>query len=135
MIKIIIKGKAETDSPLRDCDGIECEDAVFSDYFRKGTYQDVVTGGHMYFKHEGRNLITYTEYESSRVLTQTELDDLADYTQGQWSDGIGEGFEQNPCGVDSDRDDIYISPWGEHQKVIVEQYTFRKEKLERIING
>jgi hypothetical protein len=48
-------------------------------------------------------------------LTDEEIDRLLDYTQGQWSDGIGEGFEQFPCHHEG-RKEIYLSPWYPMQK-------------------
>lgn len=44
------------------------------------------------------------------MLTNGEMDILIDYTQGQLSDGIGEGFEQTPCAV-INGEEIYLSPW------------------------
>lgn len=34
-----------------------------------------------------------TEYESPRKLTDEEIRFLVKYTQGQWSDGIGESLD------------------------------------------
>ena len=65
----------------------------------------------MNFKFEKGKLFTYTKYTSDRELTQDELDDLLDYTTGQWSDGIGEGFEQTPCMYVDNDEEAYISPW------------------------
>jgi hypothetical protein len=53
-------------------------------------------------------------------LSDDELTELSKYTQGQWSDGIGEGFEQYPC-CQSEGSDVYISPWIPGQKLEVIQ--------------
>lgn len=47
------------------------------------------------------------------------LEELKDYTQGQWSDGIGEGFEQFSY-KEIDGEEIYISPWYHGQKIFAE---------------
>lgn len=60
------------------------------------------------------------EYELTQPLTQEQLQELAEYTQGQWSDGIGKGFEQFPC-KEINGEEIYISPWSGGQKLYVEQ--------------
>lgn len=144
MVKIIVSGEASTDYPnLQDLHGIDCQDN-FSKYFDSNmSFTKDVTGGYMSFvynKQDGK-LYTETVYNSKRLLTEDELNQLAKYTQGQWSDGIGEGFEQHPCFEadepyqkydpnyddyndqdDADMDlDVYISPWCMGQKLIVEQ--------------
>lgn len=112
-MKIIIKGEAKTEySNLKELDGIDCQDC-FSYYFsgeRCKSFKDDITGGYMDFRFEGGKLMTYTEYESTRKLTEDEESKLISYTQGQWSDGIGEGFEQTPC-KEIDGEEVYISPW------------------------
>jgi hypothetical protein len=119
--EIIIKGEASTDYfNLKELNGIDCQDC-FSEYFDDTSYSNDVTGGYMFFKYENGKLMTYTTYDSNRKLTPSELENLSDYTQGQWSDGIGEGFEQYPCGYDDNGDDIYVSPWFFGQEVEVEQ--------------
>ena len=51
-------------------------------------------GGYLHFQHDGTasHLIVFTEYLSSRPLTEVEIETLVDYTLGQWSDGIGENL-------------------------------------------
>jgi hypothetical protein len=110
MYKITISGLAKTDyQNLKDLDGINSHD-TFSEYFHQSSYKDCVTGGYMSFKYELDKLWTITEYLSTRDLNTRELKELADYTQGQWSDGIGEGFEQFPCTY-IDGEEVYVSPW------------------------
>lgn len=96
--KITIKGEAKTSCPyLEELDGIDCQDC-FSEYFDGDeSFAEDVSGGYMHFKYEDDKLMTYTVYTSTRELTKKEEQQLIDYTQGQWSDGIGEGFEQESC--------------------------------------
>jgi hypothetical protein len=120
MYKIIVKGEAKTDYPnLEELHGIDCQDR-FSEYFDKCSYDKNVTGGYMNFRFEDGKLWTYTTYTSDRELTSDELDDLLEYTIGQWSDGIGEGFEQEACYYNED-DEVFISPWFYGQKVTIIQ--------------
>ena len=79
--------------------------------------KEVVTGG-LEFEYDDMacQLYAVTEYDASRLLSDTELEALQEYTQGQWSDGIGEGFEQSP-----QRGDFYISAWHGKQVITVRQ--------------
>jgi hypothetical protein len=123
MYKITITGLAQTDyQNLKELDGIDCQDC-FSDYFHQSSYKDSVSGGYMRFKYDLGKLWTITEYLSTRDLNTSELKELADYTQGQWSDGIGEGFEQHPVMEDEEGNDVYISPWGFEQQLNITQRT------------
>ena len=132
--KIIVKGIAKTDHyDLSELDGIDCQEE-FTEYFQ-GKYKDreneqslinkKVNNGYMHFSFENTNLWTITEYHCNEKLTNDELEILSEYTQGQWSDGIGEGFEQEPCLITEDEDgeelEVYISPWSYGQKIIIEQ--------------
>ena len=118
---VTIKGIASTNhNNLRELDGIDCQDC-FSEYFDDTTYSDDVTGGFMYFSYEDGKLYTVTIYNSTRELSNDELTELGEYTQGQWSDGIGEGFEQFPLYIDDESDEVYISPWFWGQKVTATQ--------------
>lgn len=131
MYTITIKGEAHTNYPnIDELDGIDCQDC-FSEYFDGDeTYAKDVTGGFMHFEVDKGILMTITRYDSTRELTEQELADLAEYTQGQWSDGIGEGFEQEPCFyTDEEFEDeegeptteVFISPWDRHQVLVTEQ--------------
>lgn len=146
MYRITVKGEAKTAYPnLAELDGIDCQDN-FSDYFdNDDTYSDVVSSGYMDFRYENSKLMTYTTYDSERELTFDELRDLKEYTIGQWSDGIGEGFEQESCyeastpyqqfteeelediksgKYDDDTDliiEVFISPWFNGQNVVISQ--------------
>lgn len=121
---ITIKGESKTSyKDLKQLDGIDCQD-TFSEYFDDDfTFKDNVEGGYMYFKYDSDldKLFTITVYNSDRELSKEELDILEDYTTGQWSDGIGEGFEQEPISFSYDEEEIYISPWFPGQETIVTQ--------------
>lgn len=120
MYKIVVKGEAKTEfENLEELAGIDCQDE-FSEYFDETSWSDDVTGGHMEFKFENGKLWTLTVYDSNRLLTDAELKELSEYTQGQWSDGIGEGFEQNPC-AEIDGEEVYISPWYFGQEIEITQ--------------
>jgi hypothetical protein len=124
MYKIVIKGKAKTQYPyLKELDGIDCIDN-FADYFDETSYSHNIEEGYMDFRYEDKKLWTYTTYTSDKELNPEELEHLANYTQGQWSDGIGEGFEQFPCYVpsnDEEDGEVYISPWFSGQVLTVIQ--------------
>jgi hypothetical protein len=109
MIRIVITGFAavfgEDDSSISDpailkaLDGLVYDDERFTDYL-DGTSDEVelasalFPGGNIRFSHtEDADLLTATtEYRSHRQLTESELRLLAEYTMGQWSDGIGENW-------------------------------------------
>lgn len=129
MYKIIIKGEARTDYPyLSKLDGISCPEE-FTEYFgkdEKSLIDKGVTNGYLRFEYvfEENKLYSVTTYNSNELLTPEEEAILIEYTQGQWSDGIGEGFEQEPCSYDEDWDvdrGIYISPWYPDQNITIQQ--------------
>jgi len=124
MYKIKIKGEAKfhgvVQKHLNQLDGVDCQDE-FSEYFDGDeSYADDVTDGYLRFEVEGKKLYSITEYNSTRELTQDELNQLGDYTQGQWSDGIGEGFEQYPC-MEIDGEEVFISAWSGGQTLEITQ--------------
>lgn len=88
--------------------GIDCQDE-FVEYL-DGNYRSKLGCGYMDFRYEDGNLWTYTVYSTKEKLTDEEIEDLKEYTQGQWSDGIGEGFEQFPCTYLNDVE-VFVSPW------------------------
>lgn len=111
MYKIVISAEAQTDfQDLEKLHGIECQED-FTDYLNKNLSGLGLSSGIMNFEYWDGKLFTRTEYLSERKLTDSELAELVDYTQGQWSDGIGEGFEQEPCYYSEDGVEVYISPW------------------------
>jgi len=122
MYKITIKGEASTDYKwLSELNGVDCQDD-FAEYFDSDfSFKDDIESGYMYFSFENEKLWTITEYFSNRELSNEELEILSDYTQGQWSDGIGEGFEQEPCFYDDNDEEVFISPWHRNQEVEIIQ--------------
>lgn len=89
--------------------GIDCQDE-FVEYM-DDDYRRKLSCGYMDFRYENGELYTYTVYSTKEELTEEELESLIDYTQGQWSDGIGEGFEQFPCMYTDDDKEVSVSPW------------------------
>jgi len=126
MYKIIITGDAKAfidiDEDMVDLvgpnldqlNGIDSQND-FADCF-DGKFKDEISNGYMTFQVEDHTLMTITSYDSKRELTDEELEVLVNHTTGQWSDGIGEGFEQEPC-FQIGGADVYISPWHEDQVV------------------
>jgi len=55
-----------------------------------------VTGGSLYLTHKEiskTNIVTiFTEYFSPVKLNSEQLEELKDYTKGQWTDGVGPAF-------------------------------------------
>ena len=121
MKKVTIKALAgeHNANDVNILDGID-DKTDFVEYI-DNNFADKLDSGYMSFKVEDGKLYTLTEYDVKEDLTEDELNELADYTQGQWSDGIGEGFEQFPC-WEEDGEEIYLSPWfcGQKTEIIVE---------------
>ena len=133
-MKLILKALSQKYGGMFD--GLTCDDAVFCDYvnFKYDKFPRCVTGGYMRFEYNKRleSLYVITEYDTTRKLTKEEEQQVIDYTQGQWSDGIGEGFEQEIFSGDIPRLDdpeydkkmesvIYNpSPWHNGQRVTIE---------------
>ncbi len=118
MWKIHIKGEAKTEWPdIYKLEGVYCEDN-FAEYFDNNfTFKNDISQGNMEFRVQDGKLMTVTIYTSTRKLTDEELAVLVDYTQGQWSDGIGEGFEQYPCEYSEKGEEIFVSAWQPGQVV------------------
>lgn len=71
--------------------------------------RDYVTEGWAYFEHKGDNLHVVTRYRVLQPLTDTLLKLLVEYTVGQWSDGIGEGFSDKVQYRSGDS--YYVNAW------------------------
>lgn len=130
----IIKIKGEAEAHLEDRDGnthalsfeqlLRCNYIDIQDDFVEyidDDYKDKLDSGYTHFKVDEGKLYSICVYEVNEKLTDEELELLTDYTQGQWSDGIGEGFEQFPCRK-IDNMELYISPWIPEQTCEVLQY-------------
>jgi len=91
----------------------ECQDC-FSEYM--DDLRDVISGGYMEFTYEKDELYVVVSYEANRKLSEKEKKYLIDYTSGQLSDGVGEGFEQMPFHNDGVYE-YYVSPWHLGQKL------------------
>lgn len=132
MGKVIIKALAgdsyvgeEGVTDRSKLNGIDCQDE-FVEYMDED-FKHKLSSGYMDFRFEDGKLWTYTVYSTKEVLTEDELKELGEYTQGQWSDGIGEGFEQFPCDYEEDGAEVYLSPWYHGQKLEIKQIWEGKE--------
>lgn len=114
-MKITIKAlSGETNAEnINILDGVDCQDD-FVEYLDEEDYPFVssLEFGYMSFKVEDGKLYTLTEYGlmEGATLSDKEIAKLINYTQGQWSDGIGESFEQHPC-AEENGEEVYVSPW------------------------
>lgn len=82
--------------------GLEYRDEAFSDYLVDGDETSHlvelgVSGGYirLEFSTELNDLIAVTEYNAPAPLSSDDLEILANYTSGQWTDGIGSNFSQS----------------------------------------
>ena len=82
--------------------GLEYRDEAFSDYLADGDDTSRlaelgVRGGYirLEFSTELNDLIGITEYTAPEPLSDADLAQLADYTAGQWTDGVGSNFSQS----------------------------------------
>lgn len=100
----------QTEKKLADI--AECEED-FADYLDY-EWSHKVKSGYMSFIYADK-IYAVTKYQLKEPLNDTEIKELMDYTQGQWSDGIGENFEQRPINIDGK--DYYLSPWHSGQEI------------------
>lgn len=82
--------------------GLEYRDEAFSDCLADGDdtarlAELGVSGGYIRldFSTELNDLIGITEYTAPAALSDADLALLADYTAGQWTDGVGSNFSQS----------------------------------------
>lgn len=82
--------------------GLEYRDEAFSDYLADGDETSGlaelgVRGGYirLEFSTEINDLIAITEYTAPAPLSDADLALLANYTAGQWTDGVGSNFSQS----------------------------------------
>ena len=101
-------------------EGVE-DDTDFVEYL-DDPFSAKLEDGYMSFVTLKGILHTKTQYrvKEGEFLTDEEISRLMSYTQGQWSDGIGESFEQFSLGENDEGDEIYISPWHHGQKIFFE---------------
>ena len=102
---------------LKALDGHTYDDADFTDYLSQDLAKKLKDGAYMKFRHDKtlRELMVSVTYIAKEKLDKTEIDELRDYTQGQWSDGIGEGYEQTPACQTAEGYSVYISAWHQGQ--------------------
>ncbi len=104
--------RAATVEELSLLSGVTCQDdfAEYSDLHAK------LESGYMSFVFEVDTLYTVTTYLLKEDLSDDEIKKLESETQGQWSDGIGEGFEQFSCAFIGE-EEVFISPWFHGQEI------------------
>ncbi len=110
---------------------VDDEDFEFTQYMHDDLKEMLpsLSSGYMSFTYEKvedhllETLVVKTTYENDKLLSDQELKHLVEYTQGQWSDGIGESFEQEVWCEIAHGIGVYISPWFYGQKVITKQET------------
>jgi hypothetical protein len=123
------------ENTLKHLEGVECQED-FTEYIRNivnGDGKDCsqyFESGFTTFEYNSKtgNLDAVCTYTCKPEIDELDLDvilleNLAEYTQGQWSDGIGECFEQEPCNTGSRGEEYYISMWYPNQKIttVIEQ--------------
>jgi len=121
---IVLMAEAKTDCPTEELNklhGLQ-DQQDFTDYISGGDFPGITfeSGSYMEFRVlQDSKVCVFVKYNTNKELSETEIQSLVKYTQGQWSDGIGEGFEQFPCAYTEDGEEIYVSPWFRGQKVMV----------------
>lgn len=106
-------GKVSHPNNLEAYDGVS-EHINFADYI----YNSRVRRGYMRLEVIEGVLYTIVEYDVTNYFSDADGAELLEYTSGQLSDGIGEGFEQHPCAI-IDGEEAYVSPWHWDQKLVV----------------
>lgn len=71
----------------------------------------------------------YVEIEFTEGLTDTEISSLKDWISGQNSDGLGEGFEQQPFEIHSG--EMYVSLWNSSDDYFIKSQSEMDEYLNR----
>lgn len=144
-MKITISGPAaaydadeneiEKAAELKKVDGLVYGDEVCSNYLDPELDDVGIEGGELriVFDPAKKRLRVVTEYRSPRQLEPAELAALVDQTQGQWSDGIGEGcFDEfaeqsgitiDPYPLDQATDDVQVEQIDDGVKVARKRYS------------
>ncbi len=99
-----------------------CNFGSFYEYIWPEDLKALFSESKSYFEYDEENhrLLIVVEYLSKDLPTPQLAKDITEYTQGQFSDGIGEGFEQFPIPYDDGFEDLefYISMWHQGQKLV-----------------
>ena len=102
-MKIIVSGDAAAYSiktqkkvtnakTLAKLDGVEFSDMECGEYLDTKLYNQGVQGGKITLAwNQDEGLRVITEYHAPKRLAPKQVNQLVDETEGQWSDGIGEG--------------------------------------------
>jgi len=95
---------------INDFNNYVCEDE-FVEYIDDDLLKNKLVEGYTFFEVINNVLYSVCVYKAKQKLTPEELVELREYTQGQWSDGIGESFEQNI------HNGGYLSMWHKDQEI------------------
>ena len=128
MYRITIKGQAKTEYPyLHELNGIQShnDEENYVEYLHDDSIKQKLVHGFSNFVYDKTANVLYVvvTYLARKKLTKFQLQRLMEYTRGQWSDGIGEVYEQFPCYQGSfyttedgeTTKDVYISMWYKEQ--------------------
>lgn len=114
----------EISSLFPGSDDDELAQYIHEDGERDGKIYGVVTDIRVNVKNIKGTLYSWTEVTANRELTEIEKDALLDYLSGQFSDGYGEGLEQQEFNSYTDTD--VSEEWDEEeQETYMEEYEVR----------
>lgn len=93
----------------------------FASHLGEDLAEKIMPGSYMTFLFDEKlqKLIVGVLYLPKETLTTEEIEELKDHTQGQWSDGIGECYEQCVAKQTDTGLDMYVSAWHDAQKLDV----------------
>lgn len=102
------ENREASDLDLIMCTGVTCQE----DFVEYSDYGDYLESGIMSFVFENGILYTVTTYvvTDGDNFSEGDIEQIKEETTGQWSDGIGEGFEQSPACMFGD-EEVFISPY------------------------
>lgn len=120
---IVVAGDAKTDFPNPELlNGYGEDQTDFVEYIdipaakiKDGSYMDLL------WNKADMKLYSVNKFVTGSPLNEEQMKSLGEQVSGQWSDGVGEVFEQNPVMQDDEGNDVYVSPWHIEQELHVSQ--------------
>ena len=119
---IVIAGDIKTDHPdPKILNGFGEHNTDFNEYVLEGEGVKFYDSSYMniLWNQVDEKLYTVNRFVVGKPISEELLKKLGEDVQGQWSDGIGEGFEQEPVMTTEDGEEIFISPWHKDQELHV----------------